>query len=395
MRPLSRAPLVAVWILSLASLGSAQRTWIVDAANGAGTDFKDIPPALAAASDGDRILVRKGTYTPGTTGKALRMAGLPGAVIHATPTNKNFVVTGLSRSKSFVMRGFKLTAVPAVFTSWGAPLQIRNCEGRVHLEAITSLIDSSAILYSVQVQQCRAVSLANCALVPGLSAYKARIVATGCLFFGHDGPPVSNRPGSFGVDVHTSVVDLVQVLARGGSGGGHGPPFQAVRANQTTLYVRGDSRSQYKGGLYGRVQTPALWGFSTSGLVLDPSVTLINGYQSFRKVTVRRLPSLTGSGAALGGQAKLGLYSEKGKTFALFLALSWDPLVIPGLGESWLDAATFQFVTSGVMDASERFGTSLLVPKDPAFLGQHIAFQAITSRATGFEMSNPVVIVLK
>ena len=37
--------------------------WIVDAANGPGTNFLDLPPAVAAAASGDTIIVRAGSYT--------------------------------------------------------------------------------------------------------------------------------------------------------------------------------------------------------------------------------------------------------------------------------------------------------------------------------------------
>ena len=68
---LSRVLLLAL----LASPLCAQRTWIVDANNGPGTDFTDLPPALAAASSGDTLIVRPGNYQGGTTAKALRILG--------------------------------------------------------------------------------------------------------------------------------------------------------------------------------------------------------------------------------------------------------------------------------------------------------------------------------
>jgi len=50
--------------------------WIVDASNGAGTNFTDLPPAVAAAASGDTIIVRAGSYTAFTvTGKALTIRG--------------------------------------------------------------------------------------------------------------------------------------------------------------------------------------------------------------------------------------------------------------------------------------------------------------------------------
>ena len=49
---------VALRILAIAVLAiplAAQRTWIVDQNNGPNTDFTDLPPALAAASNGTQL----------------------------------------------------------------------------------------------------------------------------------------------------------------------------------------------------------------------------------------------------------------------------------------------------------------------------------------------------
>ena len=43
----------------------AQRTWIVDSANGAGTDFSDLYLAIAAASPGDTVILRPGLSPSG------------------------------------------------------------------------------------------------------------------------------------------------------------------------------------------------------------------------------------------------------------------------------------------------------------------------------------------
>src|SRR5262245_50640672 len=50
--------------------------WIVDASNGPGTSFTNLPPAVAAAASGDTILVRDGSYSAFTvSGKALTIRG--------------------------------------------------------------------------------------------------------------------------------------------------------------------------------------------------------------------------------------------------------------------------------------------------------------------------------
>src|SRR5262245_50272231 len=64
--------------MSLASvaIGLLPTIWIVDASNGPGTHFVDLPAAIAAAQSGDTLLVRPGLYTAfQLSGKSLTIRG--------------------------------------------------------------------------------------------------------------------------------------------------------------------------------------------------------------------------------------------------------------------------------------------------------------------------------
>lgn len=83
--------------------------WIVDAANGPGTNFTSLPAAVAVAASGDTIIVRPGTYAAFVSiGKALNVRGaggsatlvLPSASVPAlrveqVPAGAEFVLQGL------------------------------------------------------------------------------------------------------------------------------------------------------------------------------------------------------------------------------------------------------------------------------------------------------------
>ncbi len=72
-------------MLTALALGLLPMTWIVDAAAGPGSHFTDLPAAIAAAADGDTILVRAGSYsTFAMTGRTLTIRG---AGIGATIVN--------------------------------------------------------------------------------------------------------------------------------------------------------------------------------------------------------------------------------------------------------------------------------------------------------------------
>ncbi len=67
--------LLAIAVLGLDGWLPAQ-VFVVDASNGPGTHFLDLPPAVAAVPDGAMLRVRAGEYTPfARTGRGLRVIG--------------------------------------------------------------------------------------------------------------------------------------------------------------------------------------------------------------------------------------------------------------------------------------------------------------------------------
>ncbi len=56
-------------------------TWIVDASGGSGASFTDIPPAIAAASPGDVLLVQPGSYSGFVLDKGLAILGYGNVVV--------------------------------------------------------------------------------------------------------------------------------------------------------------------------------------------------------------------------------------------------------------------------------------------------------------------------
>ena len=117
-----------VAVLSLTAVATGQRTWIVDAANGPGTDFVDLPPAVAAASDGDRILVRGGVYSPTTISKALRIQGALSTQF-ATPFAA-LIVENIPAGRTVELTSLQMNQAA------GAGLLIRACRGTVTLRDV-------------------------------------------------------------------------------------------------------------------------------------------------------------------------------------------------------------------------------------------------------------------
>src|SRR5262245_55774126 len=110
-------------------LAVPQTTWIVDANNGPGTNFTDLPPAVTAAASGDTIFVRNSLptylfYSPfSVSGKALTIRGegasnsrmdlsnCLGSSIANVPSGSLFCVEGLE------IQGLNLSASTLVATS--------------------------------------------------------------------------------------------------------------------------------------------------------------------------------------------------------------------------------------------------------------------------------------
>jgi len=128
-------------ILALLALCSAVRAdvIVVDESNGAGSDFSDLPQAIAAASHNDLLLVRSGSYSGFTTAKGVRILGLESNVEVSGPC----VIQNLHSSRKFVLSRLELTQV-----------EIRNCAGHVALSQIDGYprLSSVVVLDSADVR---------------------------------------------------------------------------------------------------------------------------------------------------------------------------------------------------------------------------------------------------
>ena len=114
------------------SVLSAQTTWIVNAGGGAGVHFADLPTAVAAASDGDTIVVQTGPFqegaTPFVTSKGLTIVGEGGLVPITTSLGNAIEIVNLPATSTFRMVGF------ARLSNGALDVRVLNCAGKVHLE---------------------------------------------------------------------------------------------------------------------------------------------------------------------------------------------------------------------------------------------------------------------
>ena len=139
--------------------------------------FLDLPPALAAAADGDTIVVRPGTYSGGGTGgKAISIVG------QGRPRLTSALdVSGLRAGRDCAIKGL---VIPVQ-----APLTVAGNAGRVHLEDLQLGHVAPNYGAGLTIQNSAAVSVSGCDALgePGLRGSGSIIALSGCTFTGTTG----------------------------------------------------------------------------------------------------------------------------------------------------------------------------------------------------------------
>ncbi|MCI0585813.1 MAG: hypothetical protein L0323_03110 [Planctomycetes bacterium] len=112
-----------------------QQVWVVDDDGGPGVNFTDLPPAIAAAADGDTLLVRAGSYTPFTlSGKGLRILGESSVTTLVAGGSPTLVTAIPATSVVYIDRIRFLPAVGATST-----LEVSGTTTRAVLAYLTSI----------------------------------------------------------------------------------------------------------------------------------------------------------------------------------------------------------------------------------------------------------------
>jgi hypothetical protein len=227
---------VLFWSLAIALLlaGAAySKTWIVDAGGGPGVDFTDIPPAIAAASEGDLIVVRSGLYTAFTLDKGLILTADTGdlpQIASGIPCIEN-----IGSGKSATLAGFGMIN-----------LLIQNCQGTVVVDKCSCIAEEETAL---RILNCKQVAL-----------YRGK----------YEGKDKFHEIGAEIVS-STVIASLVHFEgARGNDGyySGGGDGSEAIRLEDSTLYLQACQAYGGNGGdawwddwkiFHGGDGAPAIW----------------------------------------------------------------------------------------------------------------------------------------
>jgi len=238
------------FVLAVLGLSAHAETFLVDASNGPGTDYTDLPQALQAAGQNDLILVRAGDYSPFTTSKGVRILGLEDNVV----VSGRCVIQSLHSGRKFVLYRLELNEV-----------EIRGCDGHV---AIQLPGDQSRNLRGLEVSDSVDVRVSGINTWGDSSPFPATvsIIASEVELVGCE--RIMGEFGGFtvGADGRTAVliddesrVRISLTNIEGGSGsegdfwgtdGGDGAPAVHVRGG-SELTITGDGTQVIEGGWAG------------------------------------------------------------------------------------------------------------------------------------------------
>ena len=394
---------VAFFLTILSTYGSlsAQKQWVVDILNRPGTDFVDFPPALQAAADGDRIVLRSypvtggGRYTGADIAKAVTLIGEGSEPIRLDKGQAGCTISNISFGKVFRMSHVTIIAVAG----------FSNCPGQVHLDSVGRQFGGSALDFT----SCASVTITNSSMegygnISAMACMASNVTATSCTFTGAPVDSLAN-PGSPAIVSTASSLTLNQCVATGGTLllGWPLQPWPAILAQSSNLRISGVAgpryESRYDAGTGSIVTIHAI---DTTGgsVILDPRTLVRDSNRTpesvwgTAQVALVQQPFLTCASALRGASFTLTLNGQAGDGFGTMVALPAPPLSTPW-GDWWLDANTLAILDLGTLGVLGTRALTIPVPATAAIAGLPLAFQTFAGQGNTAILTPAVVTVIQ
>lgn len=359
---LLRLPPIAL----LASLAGAQAQIVVDASGGG--HFTQIQPAIDVARAGDVIVVRAGTYGEFLLEKGVAIVGEPGSGL--TPGSRG---PGLIRIENVPAGEVAAVTNLGNQTTFGVSLDVRACDGLVHLEGLR--VGGGLGTPRLDVASCDRVSL-------------HRVEATRLVTTVADSILVATQCEFGGLRVTSSRMTFAESRAVGAT------IEPTILLTQSRLVVAGDAATEIR-AFPPHPFAPSLdciRADAASAVRVDPQVTFIptgTGVPIAGAGTVdhRSVPSLR---VATGGaQLVTRLRAPGALRGHTLIGPPASPLLLP-FGDWWL--AWSVVIDSGAMPINGERGTALAIPT--GLTGLTLVVQAIVAQPNQIELSTPVFFTL-
>lgn len=407
MTVISKSTFVVLLTLAGTCLGQ-RRVWVVDITNAPGTDFVDLPPAEAAAANGDVILIRHGLYTGIATSKALSLIGSPlTTFLRRGQQLPALEVFGLPAGQQFSARDLTFAAEAGL-----APrVTFRACAGTIVLQRLGTTGIAMATLVSFD--RCTSATVSECGAFTysngfALAVAASRVAISASTLRGQSAVLPSQGGDSFSTAA-LAVYDGGQVqvadTAMTGGGGVRVPTTNTYRPSSSGLHIASGAAWISRGCRIdaGTGITPSLPVSAVSGngsVDLDPTVPLTpyaGAPPIGAGVTARQRPvsGLSATGGSVGNAFRLTLRSEPATLFVLAAGLASAPIATP-FGDLFLEPQALLILAVGSQGSAGATVVDVALPSDPRFFGQHVASQAATTDSLGrTHMTNPAAIVAR
>lgn len=392
----ARLPLLRASAVLLLGAAVGAQTFVVDAANGSGTDFTTIAAAVAFVPDGAVLLVRPGVYHDfAIDAKGLAVLGEPGAVVVRNSFSPTVVVTNLAPTQTVRLHGLVLAGAPSFPVLLPAAVQCTDNLGDVVLQACRGVdVPGYAGGAFLSAARCRSVRLLECEFRPG--------------YLGLSNPGAVSASAS---SVYCTATTLVPPndsafaglhLSQGASGeladctvfgGGVAPAGAAIAfAGNGSARLLGSTHliTDHAAGM----DAPAVTGPGI--VVLDPTVQLgafVPPIGPSVSATLRSMPVVAAHTEARGGLAHGSLVVPPGGVGGLFAGSTIAAIAFPPLADPvFLDGSTAVAMAHGV--AGIPVTASYVVPGAATVLGLQVGWQGWSyDPAAGFQGSNAVFTV--
>lgn len=362
-----------LFALTTCSLLSAQRTWVVDDSGGPGVDFTDLPPAIAAAASGDRVIVHAGAYQAVTLTRAIQLAGQPGAVV-----NHGFAIRGIGSGQTCSVSGLEFRGL-----SSAASVSVQSCLG------VVSFVDCAVRhpVWTPQVTDCAAVSLIGCTLDTGITIARSAVAAVRCTFDGY----VASYAALDTITGDNAEIDLTACTVHGLDAQLNFYGTSAVTLYRSTITLRG--HSQLWAGATSFFPRYSLYGSNNSRAIYDPSVAFIPAPANIQLDRLS-IPALKAQSYRIGTTLDIQIESPANNIYALFVALPTAPFSLPW-GRQWMDLASETLLVAGIQQSGST-SVPLPVPGNPDLEGRVLMFQALAGPTlNSLSLSNPLALIFR
>lgn len=381
----------------LITASAASQTFIVDAANGPGAHYTDLPAAVAAVPDGAVLLVRPGHYTGfAVAGKGLSILGegakITGSIaLTSTQSHQGIAIRGLRWTSAQLLTGDKL-------------LKLANCAGPVLVETLeqparTGHCSACAVPTGIHATSCAQICVRDCQIGCTALFDSCTVTIDSCQIRGEHSSAPGNNFGRSAVVLWGSDARVCGASdLRGGDGwlGGLGTAFPGVGiqifAPSTVRLLDG----RLQGGRWGPTLFGPLGSANSTNTRMSPRVKLVQGSTYTVSLSQTAMPSLSANSTVPGGAIHAATRTEVGDLVVLAVGLRSATASVPGFVDGfWLDPVAHVFQAIGVQQASAPVTGTINVPNWPGLVGQQLVWHAACfGPVTGQQNSNPAISIV-